>query len=143
MILKKLRWLGISLSLMVGMSSCASVMSGPNQKISLESTPSGANVKIVNRDGDQVANVTTPTTVSLRRGAGYFRAARYVATFEKEGYMTEKVPIVNDGVGNWWTMGNLLIGGLIGILIIDPATGAMYVLDPDEINQTLTPIKKG
>ena len=117
-------------------------MSGPNQKITVESTPPGASVKIVNRDNEQVANVTTPATVSLRRGAGYFRAGRYVATFEKPGYESEKVHIVNNNVGNWWTMGNLLIGGLIGILIVDPASGAMYVLEPDEINQVLTPVKK-
>ncbi|HYF35220.1 MAG TPA: hypothetical protein VD994_08040, partial [Prosthecobacter sp.] len=73
---------------------------------------------------------------------GYFRAGRYVATFEKPGYESEKVHIVNNNVGNWWTMGNLLIGGLIGILIVDPASGAMYVLEPDEINQVLTPVKK-
>jgi hypothetical protein len=36
-----------------------------------------------------------------------------------------------------WYFGNLLFGGLIGLLIVDPATGAMYKLEPNEINCNL------
>lgn len=35
-----------------------------------------------------------------------------------------------------WYIGNLLFGGLIGMLIVDPATGAMYKLD-DSVYATL------
>jgi len=34
---------------------------------------------------------------------------------------------------NGWYFGNLFIGGLIGMLIVDPATGAMYRLDRKEV----------
>lgn len=142
MLVKNIQMLGVSLAIMVGLSSCATIMSGSTQKISIESTPPGAQVTIVNKEGEQVFAGTTPANTKLDRGAGYFRAARYVATFEKEGYEKEKLHIVNNNTGNWWTMGNLVIGGLIGLLIVDPISGAMYVLEPDEINQTLTPIKK-
>lgn len=33
-----------------------------------------------------------------------------------------------------WYFGNILFGGLIGFLIVDPATGAMYTLKPDTLN---------
>jgi len=36
-----------------------------------------------------------------------------------------------------WYFGNVLFGGLIGILIVDPATGAMYTLKPNELNINL------
>jgi len=39
---------------------------------------------------------------------------------------------------NGWYFGNILLGGLIGMLIVDPATGAMYRLDSDYINETLS-----
>lgn len=39
---------------------------------------------------------------------------------------------------NGWYMGNIVFGGLIGLLIVDPATGAMYKLDVDYIHETLT-----
>ena len=32
-----------------------------------------------------------------------------------------------------------MLGGLIGMLIVDPLTGAMYNLTPDKIEQPLTP----
>ena len=34
-------------------------------------------------------------------------------------------------------MGNLIFGGLIGLLAVDPATGAMYSFKPDDINAVL------
>jgi len=38
---------------------------------------------------------------------------------------------------NGWYIGNLLFGGLIGLLIVDPLTGAMWTLDPKDINLIL------
>jgi len=35
-----------------------------------------------------------------------------------------------------WYWGNILIGGLIGMLVVDPLTGAMYKL-PDGANANL------
>lgn len=129
----------LSLSALL-LSSCASIVSGPYQKIWLDSTPQGAQVEIVTEDGKKVVETTTPTKVKLRRGAGYFRPGRYVAIFHKSGYEKEKVPITNDGVGNWWVMGDIVFGGLFSLLVIEPLTGAMYVLRPDEIHPHLTPV---
>ncbi|HCA7379988.1 TPA: hypothetical protein MX316_006554, partial [Pseudomonas aeruginosa] len=42
---------------------------------------------------------------------------------------------LKSGVSGWY-WGNILIGGLIGMLIVDPATGAMYSL-PDEVSGQL------
>ena len=38
-----------------------------------------------------------------------------------------------------WYFGNILFGGLIGMLIIDPATGAMWKL-PENVSTDLSPI---
>jgi hypothetical protein len=40
---------------------------------------------------------------------------------------------------NGWYAGNILIGGIVGLLIVDPATGAMYKLGTDAIHETLMP----
>jgi hypothetical protein len=45
-------------------------------------------------------------------------------TLEKEGYDKEEVNIEGDA-NAWYIAGNLVFGGLIGWLIVDPATGAM------------------
>ncbi len=38
--------------------------------------------------------------------------------------------------------GNLLFGGVLGLLIIDPATGAMYSLSTKDTNVLLNDLKK-
>ena len=42
-----------------------------------------------------------------------------------------------DGAINGWYFGNIIFGGLIGMLAVDPATGAMYTLSPKEVLATL------
>jgi hypothetical protein len=37
---------------------------------------------------------------------------------------------------NAWYLGNIIFGGLIGI-VIDPITGAIYELSPDQVNAQL------
>ncbi|MFH6792762.1 hypothetical protein ACHRCF_16520, partial [Acinetobacter baumannii] len=41
------------------------------------------------------------------------------------------------GTLSGWYLGNIIFGGLIGLLIVDPATGAMYKLAPKDINTVL------
>lgn len=39
---------------------------------------------------------------------------------------------------NGWYFGNLLLGGAIGMLIVDPITGAMYRFRDKEVQATLS-----
>ncbi|MEW6291598.1 MAG: hypothetical protein AB1545_17315, partial [Thermodesulfobacteriota bacterium] len=48
-----------------------------------------------------------------------------------------QVITVESKANGWYILGNLLFGGLIGYLIVDPATGAMWNLTPDKIDTTL------
>ena len=43
---------------------------------------------------------------------------------------------------NGWYVGNIVFGGLLGLLIIDPATGAMYSLSTKDTNVVLNDLKK-
>lgn len=38
---------------------------------------------------------------------------------------------------NGWYIANIVFGGLVGFLIVDPATGAMYSLSPNDVNTLL------
>ena len=57
-------------------------------------------------------------------------------TFEKPGYQTEAI-VLEGTPGGWYIGGNLLFGGGMGWLIVDPATGAMWTLHPKMIEQPL------
>lgn len=66
-------------------------------------------------------------TVTLETSNGFFTKARYLVEASKPGHETSKTEI-SAGINGWY-FGNLLFGGLIGMLIVDPATGAMWKLE--------------
>lgn len=83
------------------------------------------------REGTNIAQGVTPQIISLDSGAGYFKKARYEIRVMRDDVVVNRVPVEVSMDG--WYIGNVLFGGLIGILIVDPLTGAMYKL-PDTIN---------
>lgn len=115
---------------------CASIIRGSNQVVAFKSNPSEAKFKIYDDNGELIVNNTTPNVVTLKRGNGYFKKKSYKVVVEKEGYQTMEFQIEGK-VNGWYLGGNLIFGGLIGYLIVDPLTGAMWTLSPEEINATL------
>ena len=109
-----------SLALTVLFTSCATVMSGSKQNVKFESNPSAATIFI-----DEVEVGKTPFEMELAR------KNEHQVTIKLEGYQTYQIKLTRKV--NGWFAGNILIGGLIG-LIVDPITGAMYNLTPKEIN---------
>ncbi len=118
-------------------SSCATIFSKSTYPVTINTNPPGAKIIIKDRDGKEVFLGTTPATVNLDADAGYFRKGKYQVTFMKNGYETKVIPI-NAKLDGWY-FGNILLGGVIGMLIIDPASGAMYKIDPEYITETLIP----
>jgi hypothetical protein len=117
---------------------CASIISGREADIAINSNPPQACVAIQNEKGETVATSMTPATVSLKRTNGIFKKApRYSAIIEKPGYQTAKVDI-NPKL-NPWVFGNIALGGVIG-LAADSATGAIWKYTPHEIDQSLSPL---
>lgn len=102
------------------MSSCATIVSGSKQNVKFSSNPSTATIFI-----DEVEVGKTPFEIKLAR------KSEHSVMLKLEGYQTYQTKLTKKF--NAWFLGNILIGGLIGI-IIDPITGAMYNLTPNEIN---------
>lgn len=117
--------LATALSALV-MSGCASIVSESTYPVTINSTPSDANFIVTNEAGIEVQSGKTPYTVMLSSGDGYFSSASYTVTLKKEGYEDKVIEIKSTMDG--WYIGNILLGGLIGMLIVDPATGAMWKL---------------
>ena len=108
--------------------------SGP-RAISVASTPAGAKVSIYDRADTLVMTNTTPFVAQLSTKFGYFKAQTYRMVFELPPYNSVEVQL--DSSVSGWYFANLAFGGLIGMLIVDPLTGAMFNLAPDKIEQTL------
>jgi hypothetical protein len=118
---------------------CASIVHSGNRSISIGTDPPGATASIRKSGGASVDDIVvvqkTPCTVSLDPRGGYFRGQSYTLRLELDGYQTTEVALTPKMSGWYW--GNLLIGGLIGLLAVDPATGAMWNIAPDKIEQKL------
>ncbi len=117
-------------------SGCASIVSGGLQTVPINSTPANAKLEITDiNTGQCILSTNTPFSASLKRDSGYFSKSCYKIRVSKEGYAPKEVTL-EAGVNGWY-FGNILFGGLIGMLIVDPATGAMWSLSEDPINISL------
>jgi len=118
---------------------CASIVHSGNRSIAISTDPPGATASIRKTGGttsdDVVVVNKTPCTVSLDPRGGYFRGQSYTLRLELAGYQTTEVALTPKMSGWYW--GNLIIGGLIGMLAVDPATGAMWNITPEKIEQSL------
>jgi hypothetical protein len=124
-------------ALVLLLSGCASIIKGGTQDISISSSPSGATFEVKdNKNQLSTINGSTPGTVTLKKGTGYFSSASYTITVSKEGYQPHVVTL-SGSVNGWYLGGNLIFGGLIGYLVVDPLTGAMWTLSPDKVQAGL------
>jgi len=119
----------------LSLSGCASIVSDSKYPVSFSSTPSDAQISIEDDTGQTIYSGETPTTVSLDSSEGFFQPAEYVIRIEKEGYSARQTTVKGDLDG--WYIGNLAFGGLIGWIIVDPATGAMWKLN-EKVNVSLS-----
>jgi hypothetical protein len=126
---------GLSLFLVITLSSCASIVSRSTYPVNVRTEPKGASISITDKKGNEVYKGSSPATVELKAGAGFFTRAEYRVRISAAGYEEKIVPI-NFKIDGWY-WGNLLIGGLLGMLIIDPATGAMWKISDPIIYETL------
>lgn len=93
--------------------SCATLLSGSSQEISVNTEPQGAKVSV----NGKALGVLTPATVTVKRGK------QAVYTFQKQGY--EIGTVMENGSFNFVVFGNILLGGIIG-LAVDASTGAIW-----------------
>ncbi len=110
----------------VFITGCATIVSGPTQQVTLVSTPPGA---AVIENG--IEKYTTPVTVTLKHSD----TPSYV--LRKDGH--RDTTLTPDKGVNGWIFGNIVLGGIIGI-IIDGATGNTMKFKQDTYVVALPPV---
>jgi hypothetical protein len=128
--MKKNCLLGLLLTTIGLSTGCATVTTGTSQTIAVDTKPSGADCRFT-REGDPVASINpTPGVITVSKDD-----RRLDVLCRKDGYQ--------DGVADLastfqaMTVGNVLIGGVVG-LIIDAASGAATKY-PSSVTITLIP----
>jgi len=119
------------------LTGCASIVGQSIFPLVVNSNPNGANMTVTDDRGLQMYMGTTPATIPLAAGDAYFHAKSYQIKFSKPGY-ADQVVVVKSEISGWY-FGNLLFGGLIGFLVIDPITGKMWKL-PQQSFTSLSPL---
>jgi hypothetical protein len=108
-------------------NSCATIISGTGQEVSVSSTPRAqieikADTGLVFYAGDSPAIVKLP------------RKHSYTVTVQAGGYASQTLVITREF--NAWFIGNILFGGIPGG-VVDAITGAMWNLEPSLLTVTL------
>ena len=120
----------------VFVSSCASMMHGGTQQVNITSTPK-AWVRIYNQSNYMLYQEKTPVMATLSRSSGFFQPASYRVEVLRQGYKKFEFWITGGIDVGWYVVGNAVLGGWLGWLIVDPMTGAMWTLSPDYFNAEL------
>lgn len=112
----------------LSLSACATIVSKSSYPTVIDSIPSHANL-VVQKGEKVIFEGTTPAALTLQAGDGFFKNAEYRVTLSHKGkgYGKQSFMIVSSLDG--WYIGNLVFGDILGFLIVDPATGAMYKLE--------------
>lgn len=117
---------------LAAVSGCATLVKGTTQQVSVTTDPAGAMCRF-DRKGSMVGIVNpTPGTVSVSKGWGDLDVA-----CSKDGY--EEATALMTASFQAMTLGNVLLGGIIGI-VIDASSGAM-VEYPTSIEFVLFPLE--
>jgi hypothetical protein len=123
--MRNLLYVAVACIALIALPSCAYLVGGGSeQAITINSIPQNATVKV-----NGMTMGETPMVATLKR-----KEAATV-TIELQGYETYTMQLQRGT--NGWVWGNLVIGGLIG-LIVDASTGAMYKLSPEQITAELS-----
>lgn len=122
----------LTICLLMGMTwvqGCATIICGTTKAVNISSNPPEAKYQIQHVTSNQQRIVkigTTPDRVILNRRASF--GGYYTVTFEKIGYLRQTAK-VETGV-NGWFFGNILFGGIPG-MVIDGLDGAIE--DPKDV----------
>lgn len=109
-----------TLTALSALAGCASVMAGGPDRVPVSTNPSGANVFVDNAPVGQ-----TPMMLTLDRSKPKAEVRLELAGFEP-------ITVVREKSINGWIFGNILIGGLIGV-VVDAASGNATKFDEDPI----------
>lgn len=128
MLFKKLATTAIAVTIVFSVGGCASIVSKSEWPVTIQSNPAGAKCTITKPNGLMMHSGEAPMTVTLPSSKGFFSAAEYKIACNKDGFLAAE-STMEGRINGWYLGGNLIFGGIIGYLIVDPATGAMWRLD--------------
>lgn len=114
------------------LAGCATLNLKPApDEVQVRSLPSNAKVDIIDfADNKIVASGSTPFSVKLPKRADYFVGKEYIVRVSKASFKTREFKLKSK-VNETYVIGNIPTA-FIGWVLVDPGTGAMWDLKPEQ-----------
>ncbi len=125
--------LGLLVAVFSPLAGCATILSDRSWPVTVDNSGGPTYFVIKDRKNQVVQSGVTPQQVVLKSSAGPFRPARYHVEYAGENGVNHQT--INSKI-NWWTAGNIVIGGVPGI-VVDAGTGAMWRLEDTVVGEFL------
>ena len=117
---------------LMSLTSCATIASDWESPLSIKSNVVGAKVEVFNYAGESIYEGQTPCEVVVDHDRAFFLPEEYRVVVSSDGNVAPEA-VVGTSLDEWYFGNALLPGGLVGSLLIDPWTGAMFELDTNEV----------
>lgn len=112
--------------------SCATIVSDARTLLHIDSIERAASVRVLDHEDRAIFEGVTPCEVLVDNSVGYWQGARYTVEVEKAGFLPRRIELESDIDPAFF--GNVFLpGGLVGSLIVDPWSGAMFELVTDRV----------
>ena len=113
------------------LSGCATIVSGRKYEVTMDNSGGATYFSILDNQNRVVHSGVTPQQVTLKSSSAPFQPAKYQVVYAGQDG-TQQYDL--NASMNWWTAGNIVIGGVPGI-VIDAASGALWRLQPSVTGQ--------
>ena len=113
------------LSVLLGLSSCASIVNKDVQEVEVTTVPANCSIAIREKDGKYVYSGQTPFKQELKKANGYFSGQVYEVRIEKGGYRPVDL-VIKSKNDIWYVFGNTIDAFIPGWIGVDAKTKTMY-----------------
>lgn len=107
------------------LSGCATIISGAESNVKIDSYPARSFVTVTSTSGKVFYHGETPSSIKLPKGDGYFNGAIYYVSYKFDGYQ-DATSRINSSLNPLYLLN---IFNVIGFFIVDPMSGAMWNLE--------------
>lgn len=111
------------------LSGCATIVKGGKNQVTVDNSGGSTYFSVLDSHNRVIDSGMTPKQVTLKTKREWLKPAKYHVVYASQDGIDQYD--LNAGF-NWWTAGNIVIGGVPGIAI-DAATGALWKLQPKVI----------
>ena len=132
---KHFKTLVVLTTILLSLSGCASIVHRGKQDIKVSSQP-GSSISIKDSYGNTIIEGEETLSIKLDRAKGFFEKGSYVIEVKKAGYKPVTMALTGQVNKGSYVVGNLFSWGIIGWVIVDPLTGAMWTLTTPDVQES-------